>query len=307
MLIVGTRAHLEDLERSYTYAQDTAVSALAVGRHFGGVGSLLPGAARPSWALLDSERIVSLGEFDISPVATLPEPGGQSMAAAGDGTLLIGLPGAHLLSVSPEGEVTRLDSFDQVAGRDAWTNPAGPSPDLRSLAVSGDDMWYANVHVGGLWRTRDRAKTWECVVPADSDVHEVTVGADGVVAVAAAVGFGWSTDGGQSWNWSTDGLHSSYARAVALDGSTAFVTASTGPETNDGRLYKSRLGEAFEQCLQGLPSSFPFNLDSGTLAAANGHVAFGTHDGRVFLSRDGGTTFEVAAQQMRPVTALRFS
>ena len=72
MLIVGTRAHLEDLDRSYTYAEDVAVTSLAVGTFFGGVGSLLPGGPRPTWALLDAERIVSLEEFDVAPLVRLP-------------------------------------------------------------------------------------------------------------------------------------------------------------------------------------------------------------------------------------------
>ena len=68
MLIVGTRAHLEDLERSYTYAEDVSVTAVAVGTFFGGVGSLLPGGSRPVWALLDKERTVAVGEFDVTPL-----------------------------------------------------------------------------------------------------------------------------------------------------------------------------------------------------------------------------------------------
>ena len=60
MLIVGTTAHLEDLDRSYTYAEDVSVTALAVGSFTGGVGSLLPSSPHPVWSLLDRERIVQL-------------------------------------------------------------------------------------------------------------------------------------------------------------------------------------------------------------------------------------------------------
>ena len=138
-------------------------------------------------------------------------------------------------------------------------------------------------------------------------MHEIVTGEDGCVAAAAAIGFGWSTDGGDSWQWTTDGLHAGYARAVALDGDTAFVTTSTGPETTDGRLYRARLGEPFAQCSGGLPESFPFNLDTGSVAAHAGQVALGTHKGQVFRSADGGTTWEVAAERMRPVSVVRFS
>src|ERR1035438_462861 len=148
MLIVGTRFHLEDLDRSYTYAEDVSVTALTVGSFSGGAGSLLPGRERTVLALLDEERIVALDEFDMIPSARLAQPSVQSMAASAGGNLLIGLKGAHVMTVSSDGVTTDLAAFDQVQGRDAWTNPAGPTPDLRSIAVSDRDIWYVNVHVG---------------------------------------------------------------------------------------------------------------------------------------------------------------
>jgi photosystem II stability/assembly factor-like uncharacterized protein len=163
------------------------------------------------------------------------------------------------------------------------------------------------VHVGGVWRSKDRGESWQNVIPPEADVHEVVAGDSGCVAVAAAIGFGWSEDGGDTWQWTTDGLHAGYARAVALDGDTAFVTASTGPETTDGRLYRCHLGEPLVPCSGGLPDSFPFNLDSGSIAASAGQVALGTRNGRVFRSGDSGSTWSLAAERMRPVRVLRFS
>jgi hypothetical protein len=307
VLIIGTKVHLEDLDRSYTYARDVSVTAVAVGSFSGGVGSLLPGGPRPTWSLLDGGRIVSIEQFDITPLVRLPTTGAQSLAAASGGTLVVGLEGAHVLTVSPEGVVTDVEAFDAVEGREAWTNPAGPAPDLRSIAISDSDVWYLNVHVGGVWRSDDQGRTWHNVVPPESDVHEIVAGTGRNLAVAAAIGFGWSTDGGDTWTWSTGGLHETYARAVALDGDTAFVTASTGPTTTDGRLYRCRIGEQFEPCSGGLPETFPFNLDTGSIAASGGQVALGTRSGRVFRSRDSGTTWELAADGLRPVTVVRFS
>src|ERR1019366_3044676 len=135
MLIIGTRAHLEDLDRSYTYARDVSVTAVAVGSFSGGVGSLLPGGPRPTWSLLDGGRIVSIEQFDITPLVRLPTTGAQSLAVGAGGTLVVGLEGAHVLTVSPEGVVTRVEAFDALEGREACTNPAGPAPDLRSIAI----------------------------------------------------------------------------------------------------------------------------------------------------------------------------
>jgi hypothetical protein len=307
MLVVGTTAHLEDLDRSYTYVQDVSVTALAVGSFTGGAGSLLPTAARQVWSILDRERIVALEQFDVTPLVRLPTATAQSLAVSPAGSLVVGLEGAHLLTASAAGDVNELGSFDTVAGRNEWHNPAGPSPDLRSIAVSGADVWFAGVHVGGLWRSRDRGESWQSVIAPEADVHEVVTGEGECVAVAAAVGFGWSEDGGDTWHWTTDGLHAGYSRAVALDGDTAFVTASTGPDTADARLYRCRLGDAFEPCAGGLPPSFPFNLDTGSIAASAGRVALGTRNGLVFRSSDNGSTWSLAADRMHHVTVLRFA
>jgi hypothetical protein len=210
------------------------------------------------------------------------------------------------LTVSPEGVIGELPAFDAVEGRDGWKNPSAPLPELRSIAVSSTGSWFVNVHVGGVWRSDDSGGSWRNVIAPESDVHEIVSGENGRVAVAAAIGFGWSEDNGDSWKWVTDGLHAGYSRAVALDGDTAFVTASTGPETTDGRLYRCHLGDPFEPCSGGLPESFPFNLDTGSIAASAGQVALGTRNGRVFRSGDNGSTWAVAAEGMRRVRVLRF-
>jgi hypothetical protein len=306
MLIVGTAFHLEDLDRSYTYAEDVSVTAVAVGSSSMGVGSMLPSSSRPVWGLLDGDRVLQLDEFDMDSVGRLPTATGQSLAAVSGGNLLVGLTGAHLLTLSFDGVIGEVPAFETVEGRDAWGNPAASTPDLRSIAVSSAGAWFANVHVGGVWRSGDSGLSWQNVIPPEVDVHEVVTGEGGYVAVAAAKGFGWSKDDGDSWQWTTDGLHAGYSRAVALDGDTAFVTASTGPDTTDGRLYRCHLGNAMEPCSGGLPESFPFNLDSGSIAASVGQAALGTRDGRVFRSTDGGSTWELAAGRMKRVQVLRF-
>lgn len=307
MLIVGTRAHLEDLDRSYTYAVDVSVTAVAVGTSYGGVGSLLPGAARPTWCLLDGERIVLLDEFDMTVVARLDKPSAQSLAAGPTGSLLVGLEDAKLLTVSADGALGDVPAFEQVPGRSDWHNPAAATPEVRSIAISAEDAWYVNVHVGGLWRSVDKGQSWVNIVPPESDVHEVAAGEGGTIVVAAAIGFGWSSDGGDTWSWTTDGLHASYARAVALDGETAYVTASSGPSASDGRVFRCQLGESFQPCSDGLAEPFPYNLDTGSLSAQGGRVALGTRHGQVFRSLDAGASWEVVADGLRPVRVVRFA
>ncbi len=297
MLLLGTKGHLEDLDRQFSIAEDVSVTAIAVGTGNGVWGA---------YVLLDGNRIASVGEYELAPVAHVELGTGQSMAAVDDG-LLVGLEGARLARLDLfEGGLTRVESFDAVPGRATWENPASASPDLRSIATTDARTWLVNVHVGGVWRSTDRGSTWTNVVPADDDVHEVVNGSAGVAVVAAARGFGWSLDDGATWQWTTEGLHAAYCRAAAVDGDVAYVTASTGPSSRDGRLYRSRLGDAFEPCGGGLPDSFPFNLDTGCLAAREGEVALGTPDGHVWRSKDRGESFETVTERVGRVQVLRF-
>ncbi len=293
MLLVGTKGTLLDIDRSFTIAEYTSVTALAVN-------------GTSAFAMLDAERVDRVEDFDCQPLAALPDPGGQSMAAIanGDGDLLVGMSGARLVRLTSGGEARPVSSFESVPGRAGWANPAGPSPDLRSVTTAEDGQWLVNVHVGGLWASDDEGGSWTALIEPEADVHEVAA-AGGRLAVAAAGGAGWSEDRGHTWQWSTDGLEAPYARAVALDGDTIYVTSSTGPSTTAGALYRASVGHRFEKCAGGLPASFPFNIDTGSLAARAGRVAFGTRDGRLFESRDEGSSWSTVADHLGTVQCVK--
>jgi hypothetical protein len=291
MLLVGTGHGVQDLETGDTFVEGEPVTALASSR-------------AACCALLDRRHVVRLGPGGAVAVGSLPEPDGQSVAVLADGTVVLGRTGARLAVIPPDGEVLDVPAFGTVPGRDDWENPANPTPDTRTMAA-GPQRWWVNVHVGGVWWSDDTGRTWHGAVEPDADVHEVRTGADGSVAVAAAVGFGWSSDDGGSWSWTTDGLHASYLRAAALDGQTAFVSASDGPFTKNGAVYRATLGSSFVRCEAGLPSRFDGNVDSSNLDAADGRAAIGFRD-RVYLSEDAGVTWRVAAALPGPVRAVRF-
>jgi hypothetical protein len=124
------------------------------------------------------------------------------------------------------------------------------------------------------------------------------------VAVAAAAGFGWSTDGGETWSWTTSGLHGSYSRGVAIDGDRILVSASTGPFTSQGAVYRTRLGEPFERCRRGLPDWFAANVDTWCVALAGQRAAIGTSEGDVYTSGDGGINWDVATRGLGPVALV---
>lgn len=301
MLLVGTSDHLEDVERQLSLAEDVRVTAIA--REASGMVS------PQAFALFDDERVVRVDGDGVDPVARLGEALGQCLAAD-PRSLVVGMAGARVAAIDPvRGDVEPVPAFDAVAGREEWENPAGPTRDLRSAAITETGAWLVNVHVGGVWRSADQGRTWANVIEPEADVHEVVTGNGGRVVVAAAVGMGWSLDDGLTWAWTDAGLHAAYCRAAAVDGDAVYVTASTGPSTADGRLYRGRLGGgALEQCTNGLPASFAFNLDTGSVDARGGHVALGARDGRVYRSSDEGSSFELLTERVGGrVRVVRFA
>ena len=295
MLLVGTTDGLRDLDSGETFVDGMAVTALA------------PGGADGWYALLDGHFVVRLDEdrADPVPVGDLPEPDGQSLAVLPHGSVVVGRAGAHLSTFGLHGEPRAISAFEALPGREGWENPASRTPDTRTMAV-GPTRWWVNVHVGGVWWSEDAGESWHAAVEPEADVHEVRAGTDGRVAVAAAVGFGWSTDDGGSWSWATAGLHGHYLRAVALDEDTVFVSASDGPFTKQAAVYRARIGSNFVRCDADLPGWFDGNIDSGHLDARGGRVALGFGD-HVYVSEDRGQTWRVAAVLPDSVTAVRFA
>ena len=260
-------------------------------------------AIADEWALVEGDDIVSL---DSGVTATTAPFNAQCVAAFGDGAL-VGTEQAHVFELDATGSIRPLDSFDRISSRDEWYTPWGAPPDTRSVTVTSDGVPLVNVHVGGVWR--GDGSTWTEVVPVDNDTHQVFASSSGSrVLVAAAVGFGSSTDDGQTFSWSIDGLHATYSRAVAIAGDYVLLTASTGPRTQTGAVYRRPLdGDGpFERCRDGLPEWFGFNIDTFQLAAHGHEAAIGTQDGELYLSDDGGSTWALAAKDLPAVRCVAF-
>jgi len=223
--------------------------------------------------------------------------------------LFVGTEGAHLHRLQA-GRLSPLDSFETVEGRQTWYTPWGDPADVRSIAAERGAAVaiYVNVHVGGVVRSHDGGGSWTPTLDIEVDVHQVLVHPSrrGVVLVAAADGLGVSRDGGEVWEFATSGLHGSYLRAVAVAGDTVLVTASTGPGGSRAAVYRRPLDGAadFERCARGLPEWFRGNIDTACLVADGDVVVFGTADGRVFHSRDGGVSWELVAKGLPAIHCL---
>jgi hypothetical protein len=262
------------------------------------------GCVSGSWAVVDDQHVVEFRsgvEYDL---------GARVWCVAtrfADGvTPLVGTEGAHVYL----GDAV-LESFDAIPTRGDWYTPWGAPPDVRSLTVDPDSgAVLVNVHVGGVWRSGGELSEWTEVVAVDDDTHQVLAGpaGSGLVVIAAAVGFGWSRDAGATWAWTTAGLHDSYCRAVAVGERFVYVTASTGPFTKHGALYRRPVDTdddaPFVAC--GPEESFPFNLDTHQLAASGVDVALGTDDGRLYVSSDSADTWTTVTDDLDHVDAVAF-
>ena len=247
--------------------------------------------AEGCWALADGRDVVRLRDGAVETVTSVEEEVGRCLLPLADG-VLVGTANARL-ALARAGAVEMVASFDDAKGREGWYTPWGGPPDTRSLSAGPDGAVFANVHVGGILRADAPVGTWQPTIDIDADVHQVLADPreTGHVVAATALGLAESLDAGGTWRFTTEGLHASYARAVALDGDALFLSASTGPRGGRAALYRRAPGEdSFGKCSGGLPEWFAHNIDSHHLAASDGLVVFGADD-VLFVSEDGGASW----------------
>jgi hypothetical protein len=225
-----------------------------------------------------------------------------------EGGVWVGASEARLL-VLENGTLTPLQDFDGAPGREDWFTPWGGPPDVRSLA-SIDGYQFANVHVGGILRKDPGVNSWVPTIAIDSDVHEVVTDPqkEGSVLAATARGLAVSRDRGGTWEFDIEGLHSSYARAIAIGAHNLFMTAANGPFGGPAALYRRRPdAPGFVKCERGLPQWFDDNIDTGCVATAGLSVAFATQDGRVFASSDEGDSWAELGSDLAPANWVEFA
>lgn len=250
------------------------------------------------WAVDDHGGVRRDGEI----VASMPADATAHCVLATDQTVWVGADKARLYYVD-DGSLSEDEFFAEAPGRDTWYTPWGAPADVRSMAVDADHTLYANVHVGGILRYDNTG-----VVPTidiDADVHQVATHPLRKGAVFAACAFGLAaSSNGHDFVIRSDGLHASYCRAVAVLDDQVMISASTGPGTERGRLYRGDLWEGrFEPLMRGLPEWFDGNLNTHCLLVSKGFVYAG-HGETVWCSDDGGDTWEIARSGLDSINCL---
>ena len=261
-------------------AQDGRGGALAiVGRH-----SLHRRAPSGEWAILaTSERELSC------------------CVAAGN-AIYAGTDDARMLRVRDgSGMLDAVESFDNVAGRDAWFAGSaivngerlGPPLGVRSVAAnSNGTVLFANVHVGGIPRSVDGGRTWQPTIDINSDVHEVRAHETDpdLVVAASAVGLWISRDAGATWTLERDGLDAPYCSAVAFSGDDILVSASTDHFAAHGKIYRrpTRPEGTIVPVEDGFPAWINGIVDTGCIATKGSTIVVVDRAGTLYLSTEFG-------------------
>ncbi|HXF57003.1 MAG TPA: hypothetical protein VNO34_05450 [Actinomycetota bacterium] len=266
------------------------------------VTAVAPEAWRELWAVVDGREVWHTATERWFRTGSLEDLEATCVTDTRAG-VLVGTTEAHLFRVSGARGLEPVEGFERVERRSSWYTPWGGPPAIRSISED-DQAVYVNVHVGGVVRSRDAGATWEPTLDIGLDVHRVWAGW-GMVLAACAEGLAVSEDGGESWELRAQGLHARYCRAVTVCGDTVLLSASGGPRGGRAALYRGApSGGPFERCRAGLPEWFRGNIDSLCLDAIPDLAAFGTEDGRVFVSDDQGLSWRELASGLGRVQAV---
>ena len=296
-LLIGTRDGLRDGEGAQLGLGGRSIRALA-------------GRPDDAWLVVDGREVWRLQDGRLTQAAAAGAPSNPALTCAipTPTGVLIGTDGAYLRRLDGASLVP-VAGFDEAEGREHWFTPWGGPPATRSMAMDEAGALYVNIHVGGVLRSDDDAKTWRATaLDIREDAHQVIApaGHNGLLLAATARGLAVSRDWGDSWESDARGLHATYARAVALSGSTILLSVARGPGGQDAAVYRRSLdgGEPFARCRDGLPDRFDGNIDTHTLVADGHAAAFAGPDGALYCSDDSGQTWLCTINGLPTVYAL---
>ncbi len=222
--------------------------------------------------------------------------------------------------------------------RAEWFGGGAEQPGIHSVCVDPRDSRRVLVAVscGGVWATEDGGATWEQRAhgmwaaylpearredPNVQDVHRMVqcpAVPDGLWAQHHNALFR-STDGAARWQevrWESRSLFGFAAAVHPHDPATAWFVPAVKDECRvpiDGQLQVLRTrdgGASFEALRAGLPPPPAYDLvyRHGLAVDATGErLAFGSTTGNLWVSEDGGDTWQCVSTHLPPVYVVRFA
>ncbi|VCU71941.1 Xyloglucanase precursor [Pigmentiphaga humi] len=177
-----------------------------------------------------------------------------------------------------------------------------------------NDVLWASIEIGGIFRSADRGKTWTSQVEGlvSLDVHGIAVirrPGGRLLLATTNQGLHRSEDEGAHWTFQPLDSPWQYTRAVVPRADTdriVFLTNGNGPPGTTGRLLRSvDYGDTWQE----LP--LPGRLNSTVwCVATHPHdpmlLLVCTNLGQIFRSRDGGDSWERLPHEFGEVRALHW-
>jgi photosystem II stability/assembly factor-like uncharacterized protein len=193
-------------------------------------------------------------------------------------------------------------------------------PRMLALAVDPEDPDYVLVGVeeGGLFRSRDGGDHWERLDTecwesraGNSDVHDIVIlgGEQRVLLVLTVISLYRSTDDGRTWSYmgAKDGFGLRYARCLMRKpGSDSEVTVGVGdgtPGTVAAILHSDDAGVTWQQTSLSNPANSCIWAFGGNPSNPD-FLMTGTKFGNLYISEDGGRTWQKEWREFSEITAL---
>ena len=222
-------------------------------------------------------------------------------------------------------------------GRAKWFGGGADWPGIHSILVDPRDSRHVQLAVscGGVWETWDSGETWanigEGLVsdfapppmgsdPGIQDAHCIRLCASSpdTIWMQHHCGIFSSRDGGKHWRRFENGNPSVFGFAVAVHPSDP-DTAWFVPGVKDDQRFPSEAalcvmrtrdgGKTFEPLRQGLPQEHAYHLvyrHSLDVTGDGRTLAFGSTTGSVWISEDGGDSWQRLSCDLPPVYCVRF-
>jgi photosystem II stability/assembly factor-like uncharacterized protein len=221
--------------------------------------------------------------------------------------------------------------------REEWFGGGADHPGIHSICVDPRDASHIVVGVscGGVWTTRDGGTTWDLggkglraeYMPPERQFDENVQDPHMLARCAAQPDAVWvqhhngifrSDDGGRSFREIADVSPSAFGFPVAVHPANPdvawFVPAVKDEKRypSQGRVVVNRTrdgGRSFESLTEGLPQEHAYDLvyrHALDVDASGERLAFGSTTGSVWISENGGDSWESLSAHLPPVYAVRF-
>jgi photosystem II stability/assembly factor-like uncharacterized protein len=262
------------------------------------------------------------------------EPGGDKQK----GLIWCGtIPGALFVSNDHGKSWEWVRTLWDEPQRKRWFGGGADWPGLHSVCVDPRDADTVRIGVscGGVWRTTDCGKTWKLTAdgmraefmppeqagdPEIQDAHLLvqSPSAPDRMWVQHHNGIFRSDDAGLNWK-EIHAKPSSFGFAVAVhpkDPDTAWFVPGVKDEKRfppDGRLVVTRTtngGKSFKVLKKGLPQNHAYDVvyrHALTIDETGNKLAFGSTTGGLWVTEDGGESWQEVSHTLPPVHAVRWA